>query len=720
MDNVLVQRASLENAADSIRAKLGTQDLIAPEDFATNIDNIPSGGPTKDYGTLKVATNYTSTPTVSYNSNCTVSFTDTTLVMNFITANNLDHNGTVYLQYSTSYGGWYDSYYGSSVTYTTEVLNQNGFGVTLSSSSTTSASMQLSITIVVDPSTYTTESVTELMDYYSLGYLDIGSGSSNRTFMLNGITYPRAIILGFTFGPDADFVGDYFLAYCSNLQDSIIIPSTTTTIGNYFLYQCATFNNTITISGTGYTIGNNFLYGCTAFNQPLDLSGASIIGASLLSSCTTFNSTISIGGNVGSNCLNGCSAFNQNVTFSQGTNLGQYFLQNCTSFNKALDLSNVVSVGNYFLSGCTSYAQTVTLPSTLTVPISLNSFMYKCSKVTSVVVNCPAPTSIDTYSFATNTASDPMYATGITMTGTTASDWKDLIVNSSLSPYRNIIGGNTAYFVYNGNRVNLGSSIPSGFYNNSASSTTPTTFSFNGTSYTISNITEVNLGAYKSMTSMGAGFLGRWGGVTKVTLPPNITSVGAYFLYHCDNLTNIVNGFHNLVSVGGYFLSNMAKINQQFDFSNLKTVYGYFMCNLALYNQPINLPEFQDVERYDYSYNVLCNLSVFNNTVTWPKLHTCPVAFRENPRFNQPLTIPSTYATNNVGSWFYNCDDMTNVITFEGNPSNHYGSDGYATTNASANCYTQGIQFGGPYGAAMKNTYHDSSTSPYRKIILAS
>lgn len=44
MANVLVERQSLVNAADAIREKLGTQELITPEDFGEKIGEISGGG----------------------------------------------------------------------------------------------------------------------------------------------------------------------------------------------------------------------------------------------------------------------------------------------------------------------------------------------------------------------------------------------------------------------------------------------------------------------------------------------------------------------------------------------------------------------------------------------------------------------------------------------------------------------------------------------------
>lgn len=44
MANVLVERNSLENTADAIRSKLGTQDSITPEEFGTKIGEISGGG----------------------------------------------------------------------------------------------------------------------------------------------------------------------------------------------------------------------------------------------------------------------------------------------------------------------------------------------------------------------------------------------------------------------------------------------------------------------------------------------------------------------------------------------------------------------------------------------------------------------------------------------------------------------------------------------------
>ena len=49
MTNVLVNETSLQNIADSIRAKNGSSDTYTPAQMSGAIDNIPSGATIKCY-----------------------------------------------------------------------------------------------------------------------------------------------------------------------------------------------------------------------------------------------------------------------------------------------------------------------------------------------------------------------------------------------------------------------------------------------------------------------------------------------------------------------------------------------------------------------------------------------------------------------------------------------------------------------------------------------
>ena len=72
--------------------------------------------------------------------------------------------------------------------------------------------------------------------------------------------------------------------------------------------------------------------------------------------------------------------------------------------------------------------------------------MYECNNfVGPLVCNCPATSLPTTGSnnemLATNSNTSPMYTTGVTLTGTYASDWKTALPDRDSSPYRKLIVG---------------------------------------------------------------------------------------------------------------------------------------------------------------------------------------------------------------------------------------------------------------------------------------
>ena len=214
---------------------------------------------------------------------------------------------------------------------------------------------------------------------------DLSSMNSSNTYSVNGATVPKNAIkevivgtlntstpssflagaenltnLDFTYAESLTSIGDNFLAY-TPINFTLTLPDALTTIGAGFLFRTS-FNQTLTIPNSVTSIGNNFLAYCASFNQPLTLSN----------SLTT----------IGQNFLMGCSVFNQSLILPDSlTSIGMGFLVNC-------------------------YA--------LTAPINLGT------RPASITYG----SSDDGNSFAVNNMSSPAYATGITIVGTYASDWK--------------------------------------------------------------------------------------------------------------------------------------------------------------------------------------------------------------------------------------------------------------------------------------------------------
>ena len=141
------------------------------------------------------------------------------------------------------------------------------------------------------------------------------------------------------------------------------------------------------------------------------------------------------------NFLKQCSKLNCELNFSKLWIAGDYFMPQCSSFNSIISIPKVHNIGRNFMERCTSFAQTLTLGSQLQrLYVGTTQFMWRCDNFTSLVCNCSVyPT--DNNSLSTNNSSATMYTTGITLTGTYASDWKTALPDRTSSPYRKLILG---------------------------------------------------------------------------------------------------------------------------------------------------------------------------------------------------------------------------------------------------------------------------------------
>lgn len=142
-----------------------------------------------------------------------------------------------------------------------------------------------------------------------------------------------------------------------------------------------------------------------------------------------------------SQLLQNCTSFNQKIVIpSSVTTITGNFLQNCASFNQEITIpANVTTIQSAFMQKCTSFTQTLTIPSTI---ISIGTlFMYNCDNFTSLVCNGGTALANSNQTLATQTNTAPMYVTGVTLTGTYATNWKNKYADRTSTPYRKLILG---------------------------------------------------------------------------------------------------------------------------------------------------------------------------------------------------------------------------------------------------------------------------------------
>lgn len=236
-------------------------------------------------------------------------------------------------------------------------------------------------------------------------YLELTLGGAASTIEINSIEINKDWIKEVTVGDGVEYLPDQF-CYACNYMTSANLPSSV------------------------HYIGGNVFNGCIALNSPLNLQNVRYIGPSFLQNC---------------------SAFNQPISLPKVDEIGDYFLLGCSSFNSEITLNNdMLTIGSRFMQGCSSFAQSFTIPSGLLSSNVLTKnpgerFMHNCNSfVGPLVCNAPVNSSkipTDKYALATTSATAAMYTTGVTLTGTYATQWKAALPDKASSPYRKLIVG---------------------------------------------------------------------------------------------------------------------------------------------------------------------------------------------------------------------------------------------------------------------------------------
>lgn len=397
MANVLVERQSLVNAADAIREKLGTQELITPEDFGEKIGEISGGGeniPRTQWGAVKIYPELIVNFNILSQSGCTVVVNDAALFLSFCEENNLLNDPFITVQYRS--GRWRFGWGGVTVRQA-DLLATTGLQITRETTSAM-AELEYAPSPSGDPIWVNLLSASEyatIKDYES-GHITV-----------SGVSVHPPQVLGFAFGTDnvstnqgmftrypniekiyfdnADSLVTIADAFCSscNKIDSPISCDTVTTIGDNVLSSCPAFVSPINLPHAS-SIGIGFLSGSKMFRSNRDLvldfshmtsipsfflNGTIITSLSFITTdgTTMYSSITSIGNYVFSGVALDCVRLKSDTV----TSIGYGFLQNAilnSATSNILDFPNVTTIGGDFLNGmCSLGSVKLNLPSVTSV-----------------------------------------------------------------------------------------------------------------------------------------------------------------------------------------------------------------------------------------------------------------------------------------------------------------------------------------------------------------
>ena len=378
-------------------------------------------------------------------------------------------------------------------------------------------------------------------------------------------------------GKSVTSIGDYAFRSCTRLT-SIEIPSSVTSIGDYAFYGCTgltsiTIPNSITSVGDGAfeqctnltnieipnsvtSIGSSAFRGCTGLTSIEIPNSVTSIGDYAFRSCTGLtsieipNSVTSIGTGV----FRYCTGLSSITIPNSITSIGRYAFEQCTNLTNIEIPNSVTSIGDYAFYGCSGLTNVVIGNSVTTI----RDYAFSgCTGLTNVVIGNSVTTIGDgAFSYCSELTS-VVIGNSVINIGNNAfyrcSNLKTLINFSNLTFYK----GDSEYgYVasYAENVVNAPNGFIDGDFGWIENENGMTLVCYLG------HDTELTLPAKyngKSVTTIRSAAFHGCTGLTSITIPNSITSVGDGTFEDCISLKELyIKDGVDVLSLGDYSLSN--------------------------------------------------------------------------------------------------------------------------------------------------------------------
>ena len=282
-------------------------------------------------------------------------------------------------------------------------------------------------------------------------------------------------------------IGESAFRNCANLT-YVSIPNTVTAIRDNAFLWCTSLSN-VSIPSSVTSIGAYAFARCANFTYISIPSSVTTIGESAFSACTKLTSAYipSSVTSIGNNTFYGCEKLSSVTLPSSLTTIPFSMFYGCTSLTSVTIPGSVTRINDYAFYSCPG-SMTITC-NALTPPVIASS-TFTSNQYSSATVVVPGPGSLALYKAANYWKN---------FANIVAAKSYDFVVNGI---YYNVTGSNTVEVTYKDSNYN----------SYSGSVTIPSSVTYNGTTY---QVTAIGNGAFEYSS-----------GLTGVTIPTSITSIG--------------------------------------------------------------------------------------------------------------------------------------------------------------------------------------------------